>query len=538
MTIKYLDSKRISAPSSDLVQGNNGGSGTSDAYYAGGGGGGAGGIGAAGISATPSFGTGGSGGAGLSSTILDNSIDWHAGGGGGGGHYAGGRGQSGGGDGTNNSSGADGGNGSAGSGSGGGGCSYNGDTNGGAGGSGVVILRFTTSGNTYGQVGGAVTTVDSDTVIKYTATSGTTFTPSSAFNVEYLVIAGGGGGGGCANNTYGSAGGGAGGYRTSRGHGVTAQAYTITVGAGGAGGISANDGTNGNNSVFDTITSTGGGGGAEGNTGNIGLSGGSGGGGSYISSGGAVTNLTPTNVQDGTIIVKKNKGERIMFNQYPTSIGGGEWVSDYGYPSMYESFNTVNKQHFVEWFSGNDLDSIWDKTVVGSSTGVMDDSVDGGYLITTGTSNDDLVQLDFADKKQYSHNGSEVIAVWKGGKSGSTFENISVGLMSATYALTGVNQAGWVLDNSISSNTYFMKSGNASGVQYLWTSVPYDTNFHVFKSSLSASGMTGSIDGVAVGTTTTNLPTGSMQPHIHRQYKSSDSVARILNVRYFEAYNT
>ena len=184
------------------------------------------------------------------------------------------------------------------------------------------------------------------------------------------------------------------------------------------------------------------------------------------------------------------------------------------------------------------MNSIWDKTVVGSSTGAMDNSVDGGYLITTGTSNDDLVQLDFADKKQYSHNGSEVIAVWKGGKSGSTFENISVGLMSATYALTGVNQAGWVLDNSISSNTYYMKSGNSGGVGYVWTSVPYDTNFHVFKSSLSASGMTGSIDGVAVGTTTTNLPTGSMQPHIHRQYKSSDSVARILNVRYFEAYNT
>ena len=178
----------------------------------------------------------------------------------------------------------------------------------------------------------------------------------------------------------------------------------------------------------------------------------------------------------------------------------------------------------------------WDKTVVGSSTGAMDD--DGGYKITTGTSNDDLVQLDFNDINQFSHNASEVIAVWKGGKSGATYENISVGLMNATYALTGVNQAGWVLDNSISSNTYFMKCGNSGGVGYVWSTVPYDTSYHVFKSSLSGSGMTGSIDGVAVGTTTTNLPNGSMQPHIHRQYKSDDGVARILNIKYFEAYNT
>jgi len=215
--------------------------------------------------------------------------------------------------------------------------------------------------------------------------------------------------------------------------------------------------------------------------------------------------------------------------------------SETEFASMYESrseLTTVQRQHFVEWFSGKDISSVWDKTVVGSSTGAMSGEVDGGYLITTGTSNNDLVQLDFNDKKPYLHNASEVVAVWKGGKSGSNYENISVGLMSATYALTGVNQAGWVLDNSIASASYFMKSGNSGGVGYVWTTVPYDHSYHVFKSSLSGSGMTGSIDGVAVGTTTTNLPTGSMQPHIHRQYKSDDGVARTFNIKYFEAYNT
>ena len=67
----------------------------------------------------------------------------------------------------------------------------------------------------------------SNTVLKFTKVGGTnTFTPSGSFNVEYLVVAGGGGSSAGA--------GGAGGYRTATGFGVTAQAYSITVGAGGA----------------------------------------------------------------------------------------------------------------------------------------------------------------------------------------------------------------------------------------------------------------------------------------------------------------
>lgn len=92
-----------------------------------------------------------------------------------------------------------------------------------------------------------------------------TFTPTQSLTCDFLVIAGGGGGS--------NGGGGAGGLRSSVGTtggggtlesalSVTAQAYTITVGAGGAGQSSGSlAGTNGSNSVFSTVTSTGGGGG-------------------------------------------------------------------------------------------------------------------------------------------------------------------------------------------------------------------------------------------------------------------------------------
>ena len=110
-----------------------------------------------------------------------------------------------------------------------------------SGGSGIVILEFLTSGNGYNTpTGGTATTSGDYTIIKYTSTSGTkTFTPTSSFSVDYLVVAGGGGGGSRIGG-----GGGAGGYRTGT-KSVSAQAYTIVVGAGGAGGASQQTGVGG-----------------------------------------------------------------------------------------------------------------------------------------------------------------------------------------------------------------------------------------------------------------------------------------------------
>ncbi len=115
-----------------------------------------------------------------------------------------------------------------------------------------------------------------------------TFTPTTALTADYLVVAGGGSGG--------QGGGGAGGYRTSIGGtplSLTAQAYTVTVGAGGA------SGTEGSNSVFSTITSNGGGKGG----GSTGTTGGSGGGGgndpSYTAGTGNEGGFTPVEGYNG-----------------------------------------------------------------------------------------------------------------------------------------------------------------------------------------------------------------------------------------------
>lgn len=157
--------------------------------------------------------------------------------------------------------------------------------------------------NLYGVANASITNVAKATGGDSVYTDGTywyhifrssgTFTPTQALTADYLVVAGGGGGGGSGSDV--GAGGGAGGLRctvTATGGGgsvesalsLTAQAYTVTVGAGGAGGNGATTATSGSNSVFSSITSTGGGGG--GGPGINGASGGSGGGGGGTGSGG------------------------------------------------------------------------------------------------------------------------------------------------------------------------------------------------------------------------------------------------------------
>jgi hypothetical protein len=125
--------------------------------------------------------------------------------------------------------------------------------------------------------GGAI--YQDDTYFYHVFASSGVFTPTQSLSCDTLVIAGGGGGA----RTGG--GGGAGGLRGLTSQSMTAQAYTITIGAGGAGSNTdfgqAGDGTTSSiaGSGFSTINTTGGGGAASyGAT--TGRSGGSGGGGS------------------------------------------------------------------------------------------------------------------------------------------------------------------------------------------------------------------------------------------------------------------
>ncbi len=87
--------------------------------------------------------------------------------------------------------------------------------------------------------------------------------------------------------------------------------------------------------------------------------------------------------------------------------------------SLYEvntELSQIKKSHFVEWFSGDDLDSIWTLTLDSGASGAMSDSVDGGYTINAGStfSNDATVHMNGIS--HYSNTGSVIIGVVKQGQ--------------------------------------------------------------------------------------------------------------------------
>ena len=333
MAITYHAGRRIQLLKEDRNQGYDGGLGVAGSpTWDGGGGGGAS---EAGFDQGNNVGGAGGDGranpiSGSTSGVLSGGIYYLAGGGGGGilnAGTVGAGGKGGGGAGANTATATAG---TTNTGSGGGGSSNQNIA--GAGGEGIVIIKFLTSGNGFSQVNGTESTSGSYKIITYTSTNSSSFTPTSSFDVQYLVVAGGGAGG-HGGNGEGGGGGGAGGFRTSTGFGVTAQAYTITVG--GAGTDSGSNSVNGGDGSLSSIVpvtsgtsiiSTGGGGGASGQNNAKANDGGSGGGGNgLLGTKGLASgvDLTPSDVQVGSRLEETDT--RKMYHYEPQ-------VADYDYP--------------------------------------------------------------------------------------------------------------------------------------------------------------------------------------------------------------
>jgi hypothetical protein len=124
------------------------------------------------------------------------------------------------------------------------------------------------------------TTIGGMEVYIGTGSTGWQTIASTAYSIDYLVVAGGGSGGGAG-------GGGAGGVIYSAAVSVSpGTAYVVTIGAGAAQVTSSIRGNNGNDTSFGALaTAIGGGGGGNYNTNTSGANGGSGGGGGWASSG-------------------------------------------------------------------------------------------------------------------------------------------------------------------------------------------------------------------------------------------------------------
>jgi len=167
--------------------------------------------------------------------------------------------------------------------------------------------------------GGDITTYVASgvTYAVHTFRSSGAFVPRGTIDVDYLVVAGGGAGGAHA----GGGGGGAGGFRTGAALEVTAQSYTVTIGAGGVGNnLSADASINGLDSVFSSITSTGGG---AGRYRQVGIAGGSGGGGGADGGAAATARAGGAGNSPSTDPSQGNNGGATTGAAYMSGGGGG-----------------------------------------------------------------------------------------------------------------------------------------------------------------------------------------------------------------------
>jgi len=208
------------------------------------------------------------------------------------------------------------------------------------------------------------------------------------------------------------------------------------------------------------------------------------------------------------------------------------------FTSMYESFNpltTVNKQHFVEWFSGSALDSIWTTfDAVASAVEAMSDSVDGGFEIQHSTTNNSWNGIAFNNIRQYNYNGSVIITVGKknfGAGAGGTHFGLG-GTLDTTQDQTAECTA----DTAVNAN-FSLQTDATSSATTTAGSTAIDESWHSQKVETKASSVEMTLDGTLEATSTTNLPNSKLQPKLFGIKRSTDA-GDITQIRYCEAYNT
>ena len=178
--------------------------------------------------------------------------------------------------------------------------------------------KYVSGASNLNATGGTITNAGGYTYHSFTANG--TFTPPQAGNIEVLMVAGGGGGGG-----HHGGGGGAGGVINDTSLAVTAQGYSLVVGAAGAGGATNVVGANGGASTGFGWTASGGGGGGGLND-RPGRAGGSGGGGSGntgSNAGGATNQASGHTASSGTRTVYGFAGQNGSGSYNTDGCGGG-----------------------------------------------------------------------------------------------------------------------------------------------------------------------------------------------------------------------
>ncbi len=164
------------------------------------------------------------------------------------------------------------------------------------------------------------------------------------------------------------------------------------------------------------------------------------------------------------------------------------------FDSVYQILNplsVVRKQHFWEWFDGAALDSRWTfYDIVGTNSGAMEDSIDGGYAVTTGTTNNDRGGIWFNGINQYAFDGSVFFAVVKN-------DAIATNTIETVVGLSDDMDIGLLGDGvgmRVIADVTQMRVGHLGTETVVSISFTEDTNYHVRGAVLKVSSVDAYID--------------------------------------------
>ena len=197
------------------------------------------------------------------------------------------------------------------------------------------------------------------------------------------------------------------------------------------------------------------------------------------------------------------------------------------------------KQHVIDWCSGkggtNRTDFKWTAVNSGGATGAMSDEVDGGFKMSTGSTNNARAFIGFNQKRQFSPTGSVMISVVKHGS--LTGGESYVGLQDGSNS--GVGKGAWThVDNDYKGTYFSLHTVGAGGSIFVESGYTADTNWHTHKIELTSSQASLEIDGTTTTTSTVSsqLPAVALAPSVG--INTTSSANRTLNIRYLECYNT
>ena len=218
------------------------------------------------------------------------------------------------------------------------------------------------------------------------------------------------------------------------------------------------------------------------------------------------------------------------------------------YGSVYEITNpltTVAGQRFIDYFSGKTLNPIWNNTNTNSGSTAIDDNIDGGIKLQTGTTNASYVMLDFGSsastgKRQFNRAGCSIVWAFKG----NIPANANAGWIQLGVGYdNGNNGAMFFVQGS--THKFQLRTARTEQFTMVDSGMVNDRDWHTTKvHSASDGGATGGaatlwIDGILRATCSTNLQSSAlMQPQVYISYANDQYINKTVNINYCEAWNT